>query len=338
MNVSRKLPHFLQLYFICIVGVFGILGLEIKDHHGTDVKNVSSAFSFTFEPRKDTALKQYKSPPFDDNGHRRSALNRHRSQPLSHQTDAKSATVAFSPAHQPATRKNYDSLLPSSMEAKDELHAVDKSENNQAEMKLSQRHRPEGGVMKVVEGVLKSARMLDDQLPEDDDDDDVVDAAKDEYFDTPTREENEGDNYEDGKIINSGALDNFFGGKSTSSSKGASGAEGEYRKGSNIVHEYKSGNTEGAHESNAQEELDEEDEDDEEEEDDEEDDSEVSYGEDVLPPSEAFGTFGGRTEGGLKVEEAPYFLVEPQSTYVIRSKPAVLKCKAANTLQVSKRT
>uniref|UniRef100_A0A182U8P5 Netrin receptor UNC5 n=1 Tax=Anopheles melas TaxID=34690 RepID=A0A182U8P5_9DIPT len=70
------------------------------------------------------------------------------------------------------------------------------------------------------------------------------------------------------------------------------------------------------------------------EEEEDENDSEVSYGEDVLPPSEAFGTFGERTGGGLKVEEAPYFLVEPQNTYVIRSKPAVLKCKAANTLQI----
>ncbi|XP_050076760.1 netrin receptor unc-5-like [Anopheles maculipalpis] len=332
MNVFRKLPHFLQLYFICIVGVIEISGLEIKDHHRTGVKNVSSAFSFSFEPRKDTALGQYKSPPLDDNGLRRSAHNRHRSQPLSHQTDAKSTRVSFSSVHQPETRKNYESLLPLSMEANEELHAVDKSENNQAEMKLSQRHRPAGGVMKVGEGILKSAHMLDDRLPVDDD---VVDAAKDEYYDTPTREVNEGDNYEDGKIINSDALDNFFGGKSASSSNGASGAEGEYRKGSTIVHDYKSGNTEGALESNAQEEHEEEDEDDdEEEEDDEEDDSEVSYGEDVLPPSEAFGTFGGRTDGGLKVEEAPYFLVEPQSTYVIRSKPAVLKCKAANTLQI----
>ncbi|XP_035915118.1 netrin receptor unc-5-like [Anopheles stephensi] len=335
MNVSRKLPHFLQLYFICIVGLIGAVGLEIKNHPRTDVKNVSTAFPFTFEPRKDTALEQYKSPPFDDNGHRRSTLNRHRSQPISHQTDAKSGRASFSPANdQREPRKNYDTLIPLSVEAKDgSIHAVDKSENNHAEMKLSQRHhRPASGVLKVGEDVQKSARMLDDRFPVDDD---VVDAAKDEYYDTPTGEEHEGDNYEDGKIINSGALDNFFGGKSTASSSGASGAEGEYRKGSKTVHGYKSGKSEGAQESNAQEELDEEDEDvEDEEEDDEEDDSEVSYGEDVLPPSEAFGTFGGRTEGGLKVEEAPYFLVEPQSTYVIRSKPAVLKCKAANTLQI----
>ncbi|XP_053665316.1 netrin receptor unc-5-like [Anopheles marshallii] len=329
MNVSCKLPHFLQLYFICIVGLIGVWGLETGDHRRTDVKNLPTALPFGVEIRKATAVEQYKSPSFDDNGHGRSTINRHQSQPLRNpiQADAKSGR-----AHQREPRKNFDTLIPLSEEAKDELHAVDKSENNQAEMKLSHHRRQPGReVTKVDEGDQKAARMVDDRLPVDDD---VVDATKDEYYDAASKEENEGDNYEDGKIINSGALDNFFGGKSTSSSNGASGVEDEHRKGSKNVHDYKRGNTEGAVESNAQEELDEDDEDDEEEEDEEEDDSEVSYGEDVLPPSEAFGTFGGKADGASKVEEAPYFLVEPQSTYVIRSKPAVLKCKAANTLQI----
>uniref|UniRef100_A0A4Y0BK37 Netrin receptor UNC5 n=1 Tax=Anopheles funestus TaxID=62324 RepID=A0A4Y0BK37_ANOFN len=329
MNVSCKLPHFLQLYFICFVGMVGVWTLETKDHHRTDVLHLPTALPFGFESRKDTALEQYKSPSFDDNGHRRSTFNRHQSQPHPNpfQIDAK-----YGKAQQRELHKNYDTLIPLAVEAKDELHNADKSENNQAEMKLSHRHHQPGSEdMKVAEGVQKAARMLDDRLPVDDD---VVDAAKDEYYDAASREENEGDNYEDGKIINSGAVDNFFGGKSTSPSSGASGAEGEYRKGSKNVHDYKSGNTEGALESNAQEELDEDEEGDEDEEDEEEDDSEVSYGEDVLPPSEAFGTFGGKADGGSKVEETPYFLVEPQSTYVIRSKPAVLKCKAANTLQI----
>ncbi|XP_052896808.1 netrin receptor unc-5-like [Anopheles moucheti] len=329
MTVSCKLPHFLRLYFICIVGLIGVWGLETGDRHRTDVKNLPTALPFGFEPRKDIAVEQYKSPPYDDNGHGRSTINRHQPQPLRDpfQTDANTGR-----AHQRELRKNVDTLIPLSAEAKDGLHAVDKSENNQAEMKLSHRQRQPGSeATKVGEGVQKAARMVDDRLPADDD---VVDAAKDEYYDAASREENEGDNYEDGKIINSGALDNFFGGKSSSSSDGASGVEDEHRKGSKNVHDYKSGNVEGALESNAQEELDEDDEDDEEEDDEEEDDSEVSYGEDVLPPSEAFGTFGGKADGGSKVEEAPYFLVEPQSTYVIRSKPAVLKCKAANTLQI----
>lgn len=44
--------------------------------------------------------------------------------------------------------------------------------------------------------------------------------------------------------------------------------------------------------------------------------------------------FGAVNPGGSDGEALPFFLSEPQSTYVIRSRLAVLKCKAANALQV----
>ncbi|XP_053672733.1 netrin receptor unc-5-like [Anopheles nili] len=198
--------------------------------------------------------------------------------------------------------------------------AVDKSENNQPEMKVRRRnHHPEG------DGWRKATRMLDT---------DVVDAANDDYYDGDPAPDGDGDNYEDDKVINSGALDNFFDVNSPVLPGG--GDAKDHRPG-----DFNRRPTLGAASRNAGEDTEDDDEDEEEddEEDDDEDeddeDGEVSYGEDILPPSGAFGTFGERPEDGLKVEEAPYFLVEPQSTYVIRSKPAVLKCKAANTLQIN---
>ncbi|XP_040161720.1 netrin receptor unc-5-like [Anopheles arabiensis] len=338
MTGPCRLPYFLQLYFICTVGLASPGGLETKEHRRSDYpEHVSAAL-----PRKDTALEQYKSPPFDGNSQRQSPFNRQAHLP----PDAGNRwDVPFNPAPDRESRKSHESLvLPFATVPKGELHAVRKSENNHAEMKLAPRQRPGSDVIEKRDddddddgdgdGAQKPARMLDDRRPVRDDD--VVDAAKDEYYDAPTREEHEGDNYEDGKIINSGTLDNIFAGKSNGPT---SGTVIEHPKGSASVRGSKVGKAlGGAAESNGAEEVDEDDEEDEEEEEEEEEedenDSEVSYGEDVLPPSEAFGTFGERTGGGLKVEEAPYFLVEPQNTYVIRSKPAVLKCKAANTLQI----
>uniref|UniRef100_A0A182UBW9 Netrin receptor UNC5A-D-like N-terminal domain-containing protein n=1 Tax=Anopheles melas TaxID=34690 RepID=A0A182UBW9_9DIPT len=311
-----------ELYFICTVGLASPGGLETKEHRRSDYPEHVSAVL----PRKDTALEQYKSPPFDGNSQRQSPFNRQAHLP----PDAgKRWDVPFNPAPDRESRKSHESLIPYATVPKGELHAVRKSENNHAEMKLAPRQRPGSDVIEKRDDddddgdgdgdvAEKPARMLDDRRPVRDDD--VVDAAKDEYYDAPTREEHEGDNYEDG-----------FG-------KCAwSGSVIEHPKGSASVRGSKVGKAlGGAAESNGAEELDADDDEEEEEEEEEEDenDSEVSYGEDVLPPSEAFGTFGERTGGGLKVEEAPYFLVEPQNTYVIRSKPAVLKCKAANTLQI----
>lgn len=45
--------------------------------------------------------------------------------------------------------------------------------------------------------------------------------------------------------------------------------------------------------------------------------------------------FGGKFDGIGDGNELPIFLSEPQSTYVVKSKPAELKCKAAHALQVS---
>lgn len=67
---------------------------------------------------------------------------------------------------------------------------------------------------------------------------------------------------------------------------------------------------------------------------DDSDDSEyksADYGdESELGPT--LDNFGAKLDGSSN--ELPLFLSEPQSTYVIRSRPAVLKCKAAHALQV----
>lgn len=119
-----------------------------------------------------------------------------------------------------------------------------------------------------------------------------------------------GDNYEDGKIISPAALDNFF-------DKSLGG--GRFGHTATTESDY---------------------DDDEDEDSDEGDDTdEDSYGEggDILPVDGAFDSFGKTEEdAGAKSDSTlPYFLVEPQSTHVIRNKPAILKCKAANALQVS---
>lgn len=45
--------------------------------------------------------------------------------------------------------------------------------------------------------------------------------------------------------------------------------------------------------------------------------------------------FGAKLDGTETGNELPVFLLEPQSTYVVRNRPAILKCKAAHSLQVN---
>ncbi|EAT41131.1 AAEL007195-PA [Aedes aegypti] len=125
-----------------------------------------------------------------------------------------------------------------------------------------------------------------------------------------------GDNYEDDKIINPAALDNFY-------DKSLNGGGGSLLGGSRFGHTAttKADYNDEDEYSNEGDDIDED-----------------SYGEggDILPVDgafESFGKIGGETE--VKSDSSlPYFLVEPQSTHVIRNKPAILKCKAANALQV----
>uniref|UniRef100_A0AAG5CV29 Netrin receptor UNC5A-D-like N-terminal domain-containing protein n=1 Tax=Anopheles atroparvus TaxID=41427 RepID=A0AAG5CV29_ANOAO len=364
MKTLRELSHFLNLYFICstltllgplcssswVAGAAGSGGLDLKNLSAHSAQHSSARGEHaSWQPaanRKDTAVGQDKSLALD--GRRQTPRGQQR--PKIVDDDDDDVDVRFGSVPRPRTTFN-----PSHREREGwwQTHAtsprpggravVDKSENNHPEMKLSRRHRPGAG----WDGW--DARLNDgkDRADVDDDgDDDVVDAAKDDYYDRPSEGgASEGDNYEDDKIINSGSLDNFFDMKSSSSSSssvssslpGAAGVVSEHRRGdfkngaSTLGHSAKDSQDSG----DADEEDDDDDEDEEEDDDEREEDyGETSYGEDILPPSEAFGSFGGRTGDGLKVEEAPYFLVEPQSTHVIRSKPAVLKCKAANTLQI----
>lgn len=44
--------------------------------------------------------------------------------------------------------------------------------------------------------------------------------------------------------------------------------------------------------------------------------------------------FGAKLDGTDAGNELPIFLVEPQSTYVVRNRAAILKCKAAHALKV----
>ncbi|XP_062546634.1 netrin receptor unc-5-like [Armigeres subalbatus] len=122
-----------------------------------------------------------------------------------------------------------------------------------------------------------------------------------------------GDNYEDDKIINPATVDNFF----------DKNWDGGGRFG---------------HTATTKSDYDVDDDDVDEDSDEGDDIDEDSYGEggDILPVDGAFASFGKTgEETEVKSDSTlPYFLVEPQSTHVIRSKPATLKCKAANALQV----
>lgn len=68
----------------------------------------------------------------------------------------------------------------------------------------------------------------------------------------------------------------------------------------------------------------------------EEEDSEYKSGdyaeEGELGPT--LDNFGSQLPGDETTDELPMFMSEPQSTYVIRSRPAVLRCTAAHTLKV----
>lgn len=51
------------------------------------------------------------------------------------------------------------------------------------------------------------------------------------------------------------------------------------------------------------------------------------------PTLDNFGV-NGKFDGSENGSELPVFLLEPQSSYVVRNRPAILKCKAAHSLQV----
>lgn len=63
------------------------------------------------------------------------------------------------------------------------------------------------------------------------------------------------------------------------------------------------------------------------------DESEADYDDesDLGPTLENFGT---KLDGSDAGNELPIFLIEPQSAYAVRNRPAILKCKAAHALQV----
>lgn len=63
------------------------------------------------------------------------------------------------------------------------------------------------------------------------------------------------------------------------------------------------------------------------------DESEADYDDesDLGPTLDNFGT---KLDGSDAGNELPIFLMEPQSAYAVRNRPAVLKCKAAHALQV----
>ncbi|XP_055601361.1 uncharacterized protein LOC129750145 isoform X1 [Uranotaenia lowii] len=139
---------------------------------------------------------------------------------------------------------------------------------------------------------------------------------------TPDDAATESDNYGADKSINPAAMDNLF---DKTSSFGVFGRGQLPRKGNTAT---------GSH-------LDPEEDSDEDEdiygEEDEEEEQEEEGG-DLLPVDGAFESFGkpGEQSGVSRGGDSglPYFLVEPQSTHVLRNRPAILKCKAANALQV----
>ncbi|XP_058056341.1 netrin receptor unc-5-like [Anopheles bellator] len=314
MKLPCKLPHFLKVFFttIAVLAVAGRL-VAAKEKNGEAVKNLPenvSHLSRTTAPHQNIGVAKDKTLQSPADRH----LSKNHPSRLKAQFTIDDFDGFFQSAEihrqgsqrttfNPSKRNHQDAhLLPY---AADASLTPTKSENNQPEAKLSRQK-------------LKDGKMLVN-----DEDYDVVDAAKDDYYDTSAV--GGGDNYEDGKIINPASLDSLF------DMKGPN----EHRSGVDV----KNGGLHGDDQTPDSVGDDDDDEDDDDDDDDEgeDDDGEVSYGEDVLPPSEAFDSFGGRPAGGgggVRVEEAPYFLVEPQSTFVLRSKPASLKCKAANTLQI----
>lgn len=63
------------------------------------------------------------------------------------------------------------------------------------------------------------------------------------------------------------------------------------------------------------------------------DESEADY-EDESDLGPTLDNFGAKLDGSDAGNELPIFLIEPQSAYAVRNRPAVLKCKAAHALQV----
>lgn len=57
------------------------------------------------------------------------------------------------------------------------------------------------------------------------------------------------------------------------------------------------------------------------------------YDESELGPT--LDNFGGKLDGGETSESLPIFLTEPQSSFVVRNRPAILKCKAAYALEIN---
>ncbi|XP_049538038.1 netrin receptor unc-5-like [Anopheles darlingi] len=362
MKILCKLSHFLNLFFIAgpLLGPVAVAGEE-----RVDLKNLAqnTSHSSRFATSSGGGGGHERVLPFHHDSSAVVVSEKDKSQPQAHRSrkhqlefdDFEGFGSSGGPRRSSQTQRTALNQSRDTVRTKDrrktnhrhetffpfgddgEVGKDPKSENNQAEMKVFHPRRASGAVTtgKEQESVSRDATG-----------DDVVDAAKeDDYYDTVAAGVD--DNYEDEKIIkpassssssSSATLDSFFDGSraDTSSARAFENRNGVPKA---VDDGLKNGaSIHGVHgdrdeqDSNADDEDDDDDED--EDDDEEEEDGEASYGEDVLPPSEAFGTFGGRSGDGLKVEEAPYFLVEPQSTYVIRSKPAVLKCKAANTLQI----
>lgn len=63
------------------------------------------------------------------------------------------------------------------------------------------------------------------------------------------------------------------------------------------------------------------------------DESEADY-EDESDLGPTLDNFGAKLDGSDAGNELPIFLIEPQSAYAVRNRPAILKCKAAHALQV----
>lgn len=63
------------------------------------------------------------------------------------------------------------------------------------------------------------------------------------------------------------------------------------------------------------------------------DESEADY-DDESDLGPTLDNFGSKLDGSDAGNELPIFLMEPQSAYAVRNRPATLKCKAAHALQV----
>ncbi|XP_021701482.1 netrin receptor unc-5 [Aedes aegypti] len=319
MKVSYKLSHFLNLYFIFATAT--TLWTEAAKQSLTTTSTNSSGIDGDAEQHlpvtpstgtkvggvRSVGLKSTSTPPLppvlaasltvrDKSGLERDPkpVNHHFSSSSSILSNAKgsSSTLSGGSEGEPSSSKsrskvNFNILYESSGRAR--LSGVEEP-SEEAEGGVTRNNEPELSVSKQQSG------------SEDEDEYDYGDGR--------------GDNYEDDKIINPAALDNFY-------DKSLNGGGGSLLGGSRFGHTAttKADYNDEDEYSNEGDDIDED-----------------SYGEggDILPVDgafESFGKIGGETE--VKSDSSlPYFLVEPQSTHVIRNKPAILKCKAANALQV----